>query len=179
MLLRGNTLLTMPSSENNHTHAQGALTWMVDAIVALIMAGIGVVVIVNSVKVGAGWGDDGPRSGYFPFYIGLFILFSSLVNCFLAIRKHRDRSIFVEYRQLRLVLAVLIPSIVYVFAIRYLGIYVASALFIACFMRWQGDFGLLKIVLVSFGVSIALFLMFEVWFNVALPKGPLEAALGF
>ena len=75
-------------------------------------------------------------------------------------------------------LAVLIPSIVYVL-IRYLGIYVASALFIGIFMRWQGKFGLVKIMLVSLGVSVCLFLMFEVWFKVSLPKGPLETMLGY
>jgi putative tricarboxylic transport membrane protein len=68
---------------------------------------------------------------------------------------------------------------VYVLLIRYLGIYVASALFIGIFMRWQGRFGLVKIVLVSLGVSVCLFFMFEVWFKVSLPKGPLEALLGY
>jgi hypothetical protein len=74
---------------------------------------------------------------------------------------------------------VLIPSIAYVFAIRFVGIYVASALFIAAFMRWQGKFGMVKLSLVGLGVSISLFLMFEVWFKVSLPKGPLETMLGF
>ena len=144
----------------------------------MIMVGIGAVVIYNSIKVGAGWGDDGPRSGYFPFYIGLIIVASSLANLFLALR-NRHRAVFVEHRQLRLVLAVLVPSIVYVLLIRYVGIYVASALFIGMFMRWQGRFGLFKIVPVSLGVSVCLFFMFEVWFKVSLPKGPLEAMLGY
>ena len=156
----------------------GASAWVVDAVVAVIMVGIGAVVMYNSVKLGAGWGDDGPRSGYFPFYIGLLIVVSSLANLFLAVR-NRDRAVFVEHQQLRLVLAVLGPSVVYVLLIRYLGIYVASMLFIGIFMRWQGKFGLVKIVLVSLGVSVCLFLMFEVWFKVSLPKGPLEAMLGY
>ena len=156
---------------------RGASAWIVDAVVAVIMVGIGAVVMYNSVKLGAGWGDDGPRSGYFPFYIGLLIVVSSLANLFLALRD-RHRAVFVAHRQLRLVLAVLGPSIVYVLLIRYLGIYVASALFIGIFMRWQGRFGLVKIMLVSLGVSVCLFFMFEVWFKVSLPKGPLEAMLG-
>ena len=169
----------MTSNSDSETEERGPATWVVDAVVAFIMSIIGAVVMVNSIQLGAGWGDDGPRSGYFPFYIGLFIVGSSLVNLVLAIRNHRDRSIFVDYQKLRLVLAVLIPSIFYVFAIRYLGIYVASALFIGAFMRWQGKFGFVKVTLVSVGVSIALFLMFEVWFKVALPKGPLERLLGY
>ena len=157
---------------------RGAPAWIVDAVVAIVMVGIGAVVMYNSVKVGAGWSDDGPRSGYFPFYIGLIIVASSLANLFLALRT-RHRSVFVENGQLRLVLAVLVPSVVYVLLIHYLGIYVASALFIGIFMRWQGKFGPVKIVLVSLGVSVCLFLMFEIWFKVSLPKGPLEAILGY
>jgi putative tricarboxylic transport membrane protein len=163
---------------DSETGARGTPTWVVDAAVALIMAGVGAVVAINSLLIGAGWGDDGPRSGYFPFYLGLFIFASSLVNFFLAVR-NKVQSIFVLHSQLRLVLAVLLPSIAYVFAIRYLGIYVASALFIAAFMRWQGKFGMAKLLVVGLGVSVSLFVMFEIWFKVALPKGPLEAMLGF
>ena len=60
-----------------------------------------------------------------------------------------------------------------------LGIYVSSALFIAAFMRFLGKYGWAKIAPVSLGVVLFFFLMFEVWFKVPLPKGPLEAALGF
>jgi hypothetical protein len=31
---------------------------------------------------------------------------------------------------------------------------------------------------VSVAVNVVFFLMFEIWFKVPLPKGPLEAALG-
>jgi putative tricarboxylic transport membrane protein len=159
--------------------SSGAPTWIIDAAVAFVMACVGAVVMISSVKLGAGWGEDGPRSGYFPFYIGLFILGSSLATLFLAIRGNRDAQVFVERQKLRLVFAVLVPAIVYVIAIGYLGIYVASALFIGAFMRWQGKFGMTKTLIVSAGVSLCLFLMFEVWFKVALPKGPLEALLGY
>jgi hypothetical protein len=94
-------------------------------------------------------------------------------------RAPRAAGIFVERGQARLILAVLIPTIVYVFAVRLLGIYVASALFIGAFMAWQGKFALLKCVVVGVLVSVCLFLMFEIWFKVPLPKGPLEALFGY
>src|SRR5260221_4440404 len=118
----------MESKEASDAEARGPSTRIVDAVVALIMAALGAVVIVSSLEIGAGWGDDGPRSGYFPFYIGILITGSSLVNFVLALRTPRGGDIFVEYSKLGLVLAVLIPSIVYVLAIRWLGIYVASAI---------------------------------------------------
>jgi hypothetical protein len=95
------------------------------------------------------------------------------------LRRHGESGAFVRWDQFRLVLQVLIPTAVFVFAIGYLGIYLAMALFIAFFMWWQGGFSLVKIVPVAIFVPVALFLMFEVWFLVPLPKGPIEQWLGF
>ncbi len=76
----------------------------------------------------------------------------------------------------------LIPSAVYVALIDNpwmpLGIYVPSAMFIAAFMRILGKYRWINVVAVSVGTMVAFFLMFEIWFQVPLPKGPLEAALG-
>jgi len=77
------------------------------------------------------------------------------------------------------VLAVLLPMVVYVAAIAGLGIYVASFALIAYFMKRHGRYGWPLTVAVSIAVPIAFFLLFERWFLVLLPKGPLEAALGF
>ena len=59
------------------------------------------------------------------------------------------------------------------------GIYLASAVFIAFFMWWLGKYPVAKIIPVAVGVPLALFVMFEIWFLVPLPKGPLETALGY
>ena len=74
--------------------------------------------------------------------------------------------------------ALLIPTLFYVIGIYFLGIYVSSILFVALFMVFLGKYHWLRSVLVALGVSIAFFLLFEVWFRVPLPKGPLEAVLG-
>ena len=148
------------------------------AVGALILA-VGVVLIYDAQRLGTGWGDEGPKSGYFPFYIGLILCFSSLVSIVQGVRAPTSAGAFVERGQAKLILAVLIPTIVYVIAVRLLGIYVASAIFIGAFMAWQGKFALLKCVVVSVLVSVCLFLMFELWFKVPLPKGPLEALFGY
>jgi hypothetical protein len=85
---------------------------------------------------------------------------------------------FVSRGELKKVLTVLVPSIVYVGLVAYLGFYVASTLFIAYFMRQLGKYSWIMVVLISVGVNVAFFLTFEIWFSVPLPKGPLEAALG-
>jgi hypothetical protein len=149
----------------------------VELAVALIILVFGAVVIFDSVRLGISWGDEGPKAGYFPFYIGILICFSSAVTLFRALAARADES-FVSRGQLKLVMSVLVPTTVYVGFIAFLGIYVASIIYIAFFMWWLGKYSWLKIVPVALGVNIAFFLMFEIWFKVPLPKGPLETALG-
>jgi hypothetical protein len=154
----------------------------------LVMAGcflaFGLLVMWDTRRLGASWGDDGPQAGYFPFYIGLFIVASSVANIFRALNLgEKGRTAFVEWQQLRMVILVMVPTIVYVALIVNpwfsLGIYAASAIFIAFFMWHLGKYRWTKIAPVSLGVVVVFFMMFEVWFKVPLPKGPIEAAFGF
>lgn len=140
---------------------------------------IGAIVIVDSVRLGARWGDDGPQPGYFPFYLGIIICVSALINGLrsLTLGGPRNRA-FVEVGQLKLVLSVLVPSAVFVGLIGWLGIYVSSILYIGLFMRWLGKYSWWKLAAVAFGVAVAFYLIFEIWFKVPLPKGPIEAWLG-
>ena len=64
-------------------------------------------------------------------------------------------------------------------AIHVLGIYVASALFVSAFMRFGGGYGWVKSILVGAGTGAVFFWLFEVQFLVPLPKGPLEALIGY
>jgi hypothetical protein len=130
------------------------------------------------VRLGARWGDDGPQAGYFPFYIGLLVCVSAAANFIMALGTRERGRIFVEHDKLRLVLAVLVPAAIYVAVIGWTGIYVASAAFIAFFMRWLGKYVWWKVAAVSVGTMAVFFVIFEMWFKVPLPKGPLENLLG-
>ncbi len=159
----------------------GGLTYRVmDVAVAALLMAVGAVVMTGSYRLGAGWSPSGPESGYFPFYVGLLILISStatlLINLF---ARSPNRAPFVRREQLKRVVQVLVPSIVFVLAIDSLGIYVAGALFIGFFMWWLGGYPPQTVLPVSALVPLALFLLFEVWFLVPLPKGPVEAFLGY
>lgn len=147
--------------------------------VAAFLFATGALVVGDSLRVGIGWADDGPRSGYFPFYIGLMLLASSgyiLVRALLSWRTSRTE--FASREQIGLVFAVFVPMVVYVALVAGIGIYVASFLLIAYFMRRHGRYGWPVTVAVSVAVPLAFFLIFERWFLVLLPKGPLERALG-
>ena len=139
---------------------------------------VGALVVYDSLRLGAKWADDGPEAGYFPFIIGVIICIASAINfaAVFAWARDTDRT-FVEVGQLKMVLAVLVPTSIYVALIGPLGIYVASILFIGFFMRWLGKYEWWKLAAVSIGNSVFFFIIFEVWFKIPLPKGPLEALL--
>jgi hypothetical protein len=161
----------------------GISTRRMETVVAWILFAIGALVSIDSYRLGARWGDDGPQSGYFPFYIGLLLCLSSVAT--LAQRaftdwKHggrfrgaiaRREAVFVAWGPLKQVLSVLVPALAYVLAVQLVGIYVSSAAYIALFMVWLGRYSWAKGVAVGALTSIAVFLMFEVWFKVPLYKG--------
>lgn len=147
--------------------------------VAGLLFAIAMLVITDSLRVGIGWADDGPRSGYFPFYIGLLLAASSGWVLLSQLRRWRsDHDEFATRAQIGLVVSVLVPIVVYVGLILALGIYVASALLIAYFMFRHGKYGARLALPVALGVPLVFFAVFEKWFLVPLPKGPIEALLG-
>ena len=138
-----------------------------------------IIVIIGSLQVGIGWGAEGPKAGFFPFYIGVLIVISSAVNFIRIVTETSDRGLFAEWGQLAKVMSVLVPTAIYVALIPWIGIYVASILLIAFFMKWLGRYDWPLVAAVSLGVPLAVFLIFERWFLLPLPKGPIEAYLGF
>lgn len=161
--------------EPNHTPVTGISTHIVEAAVALAVLAMGIVVIVGSQALGSGWTSDGPGSGYFPFYIGVLLCISGTgVACQALFGKNKNTSVFVDRVQLRRVLSVLLPALVYVGAVQFLGLYVASAVYIALFMVILGNYSWLKSATVSTAVVVLFFFMFEVWFKVPLFKGQFD-----
>ena len=147
----------------------------VDAVVAAILLVVGIVVVIEARRLGAGWTSDGPGAGYFPFYIGLIICISSLGILWQSLfSKGRDTDAFVDKLQLMRVLSVLGPAALYVLAVVFLGLYVASAIYIAAFMIVLGKYSWVKSVVIAVAVNAVFFAMFEVWFKVPLYKGTLE-----
>jgi|SRR5689334_5052306 len=147
--------------------------------VAVFMGLLAVVGLYGSAKVGVGWGAEGPQAGFFPFYVSAIVLISSAVNFISAIRTPDDGKIFAEWSQLGRVFSVIVPTAIYVALIPYIGIYVSSALLIGAFMRWFGKYRWPFVVGIAILVPVLTFFMFEIWFLVPLPKGPLENYLGY
>ena len=93
--------------------------------------------------------------------------------------RKEDAEIFVTRAQLRRVMAVFVPTFLFCLATQYLGIYVASFVLIAGFMRLIGKIAWWKSLLTAFIFTALMFVTFDIAFDVIMPKGPLEAAFGY
>lgn len=143
-----------------------------EVLVAVAMLVFGLIVAFDSFRLGARWGTDGPQSGYFPFYIGVIIAVASLITLVTALlNRSAAVEIFVEWHALKPVMAVLIPAGFYVLGVQLIGIYIASAIYIAIFMVWLGKYSWIKSALVGIVVNASFYTMFEIWFKVPLFKG--------
>jgi putative tricarboxylic transport membrane protein len=154
-------------------------TRLMELIVAGLFMAAATLIMYDNWRIGARWADDGPQAGYFPFRVGAIMFIASAVTFGVNLLARAPSASFVERSQVKQVLQVLIPTVVFVGTIGFLGIYVSAALFITFFMWWLGKYPVYKILPIAIFIPIVLFFMFEVWFLVPLPKGPIEDALGY
>jgi putative tricarboxylic transport membrane protein len=155
-----------------------------DLVTAVVLIALGGVVIYDAVQLGVGWGQEGPRSGFFPFWLAtLLVLFAAAI--FVQAWRRRATKVFVRREQLIPVLKVVVPIAAFITVTDPpgppdgLGLYVAAALYIAIYMRWVGRHRWTSVAIVAVAVPVVAFLVFERWFLVPMPKGPLEAWLGY
>ncbi len=167
-----------PDDEGAADAGGGLSRRAVELITAAVLLAFGALLITDASRIGRGWSSDGPQPGFYPFWIGLAM---SVVAVVIFVQQWRggSRQRFIPRGQTRDVLAMLVPSCLYVAAIYLLGFYLASALFLAGFMLRHGSFSPLLVLPIALGVPLLAFLLFELWFKVPLPKGPVEAWLGY
>lgn len=149
-----------------------------DLTTALILAATGLLVLWDSVRLGFGWGTDGPQSGFFPFWLAVILIAACAVIAWQAQRRS-SRARFVTREQLKPVLSTLLPSTGFVVLVQFVGLYVATALFIAFYMRWIGRYAWVPVLVLAVLFPVLTFVVFEKWFLVPMPKGPLETWLGY
>jgi putative tricarboxylic transport membrane protein len=154
-------------------------TRTVDVVVSLLLLALALTLGYDNWRTGIAWDSTGPQAGYFPFYLSVILGGASLyglVTTYLARREPSET--FVTRAQLRRVMAVFVPTLLFCLAMQFLGLYVASFLLIAAFMRIVGKIALWKSLLTAFVFTAIMFVTFDIAFDVIMPKGPLEAALG-
>ncbi|WP_257168531.1 tripartite tricarboxylate transporter TctB family protein [Bradyrhizobium sp. SRS-191] len=152
----------------------------VDVAVSLLLLALAVVLAWDNWRTGASWDSTGPEAGYFPFYLSVILGGASLYGIGAAFLSSKEAmETFVTRAQLRRVMAVFVPTLLFCIAMQFLGIYVASFLLIAGFMRIVGKIAIWKSLLTAFLFSAVMFVTFDIVFDVLMPKGPLEAAFGY
>jgi hypothetical protein len=160
-----------------------------DIITAAVLLLLGAVVLSDALRLGIGWGTDGPQSGFFPFWLAVLLLTICLIVLVQAVRRGATTP-FVTGEQAVRVGKVLAPLAAFVIVMGGIeigehtllpgvGLYVAAAIYMAFYMRWVGRHGWSIIALVSVIVPVVAFIVFERWFLVPMPKGPLESWLGY
>jgi hypothetical protein len=151
-----------------------------EIVTAIFFLTASAIVISDALRLGISWNFDGPAAGYFPFYIAVVMGISSLINLFQAFtNKESAQETFVTRDAVFKVAQVLFPLALFIFSVGYIGIYVAGALYIGLFMWWFGGYRIWQALPVGIAISFVQFMLFEVWFLTPLPKGPLEAWLGY
>jgi putative tricarboxylic transport membrane protein len=154
-------------------------TRTVDVAVSLLLMALALTLGFDNWRTGIAWDSTGPQAGYFPFYLSMILggaCLYGLVTTFLARREPSQT--FVTRAQLRRVMAVFVPTLLFCLAMQFLGLYVASFLLISAFMRIVGKIALWKSLLTACVFTAIMFVTFDVAFDVIMPKGPLEAAFG-
>jgi hypothetical protein len=144
------------------------------AFAGLLLA-FGVLTMGGSYVEDIGWGEGGPGAGYFPFRIGAIIAIASVVVIVQTYLKRASlRGSFAGEGGLGRVASIFVPTALCALAIPYLGIYISSGLFLLYFLLRHGKVKPVRAIVVSFIIMASLYLVFENWLDVYMPKGPLE-----
>jgi putative tricarboxylic transport membrane protein len=155
-------------------------TRTVEIVVSLLLLALAVLLGYDNWRTGIAWDSTGPQAGYFPFYLSVILAGASLYGLLMAFLSRREQSeTFVTCAQLRRVMAVFLPTLLFCLATQFLGMYVASFFLIAGFMRMVGRIAWWKSLLTAFVFTAIMFVTFDIAFDVIMPKGPLEAAFGY
>jgi hypothetical protein len=156
-----------------------ASTRTVEMVTSVLLAAFAALMAFDNWRTGMSWSFDGPQAGYLPFYLSVILGGASLYGLVAAyLNRAEAGTSFVTRDQLRRVLQVFLPTLAFIIATQWLGIYVASFLLVAGFMRYVGHIAWWKCLVTSFVFTAAMFITFDIAFDVIMPKGPLEAAFG-
>jgi hypothetical protein len=148
-----------------------------EAATALITGAIGAAVLVSSLDNGIGWSAAGVESGTFPFIVGIVILAGSVFN--LVQGRLHARAVILGPSELRRLGILFVPAAAFVAVIPLIGMYPASTFYVFGALAWHKRGSLLLPALAAIGAALALYLIFELTFQISLPRGALGTIIGF
>src|SRR3954469_2295473 len=98
----------------------------VDVAVSALLLALAALLGFDNWRTGMGWDSTGPQPGYFPFYLALILAGACVWGVLKELRARRrtpDQP-FVSRAQLRRVLQVFVPTVLFCLLTQWLGLYV-------------------------------------------------------
>ena len=94
----------------------------IDIAVSLLLIALAATLGYDNIRTGIAWDSTGPQSGYFPFYLSVILAGASLYGLGAALISRKEAGeAFVTRSQLRRVMAVFIPTLLFCLATQFFG----------------------------------------------------------
>ena len=153
-----------------------------DIACGVIMLCIGLLVMVESIRLEIGWGMEGPRAGFYPFVLSLGVVVGSLIILVQAFQRKGvsgSGQPFIPRAAIAPVLKCVVPAALMVFLTEYIGLYVAAGLYLAVYMRWIGGHRWRTVLVLSAAIPLVSYIVFDKFFLIPMPEGSLRSSLPF
>ncbi len=153
-----------------------------DFLVAIIILAIGVLVGVDAIRLGYGWGMEGPKAGFFPFLMAVILVLGCVVilkQAYEGKGTAKSNKPLTPPEAVKPVLVVLLPAIGMLVLTEIVGLYVAAIVYLTGYIRWVGGFKWRTTLLISILVPIGFYIVFDKIFLIPMPQGLFGGSLGF
>jgi len=141
---------------------------------------IGLFVTYDALRLGAGWGLEGPKAGFFPILMAILVV----GGCIIIIRQAvtgkssvKGEKPFVLPGGLKPVLTVFIPAAGMVLLTEVIGLYIAAMIYLVGYIRWVGGFRWRTVLLVSIPIPVIFYWLFDKIFLIPMPMGMFGAQI--
>jgi hypothetical protein len=138
---------------------------------------LGIVIIIVSLQYGFG-ALKSPGPGLYPFFLGLIIVPFSIVLVALGLKSQKSEPLFSKSAFITFSLMV-ISFILWIVSLPLLGYVIATFCVTYAFCKIMRLEGWLRPFLLSTCTALFVYLLFDVWLYIDLPRGILGGMLGF
>lgn len=149
-----------------------------EGVFSVCMTVFGLIVVVLSLRLGFGSMRQ-PEAGFFPLLIGVLIFLFGSLCVFEYFRKRREQTspsrtgMFEEGGRVRSI-GTIVCMAVWLLLLPWLGYIVATFLVVLALFKVMGLEGRLSPLLLSLGVVLFVYIIFDTWLYIDLPRGIFE-----
>jgi hypothetical protein len=143
--------------------------WSLEAAFDSIITGLGIVIIITSLSYGLGTFRR-PGPGLYPFFVGLSIVIFSMVILISELRPQTRPALF-NRGDVKTLLFMIVASCLWILMIPLLGYVIVTLLVTYGFCKIMRLEGLWKPLSISAGTALFIYLLFDYWLYIDLPKG--------